>query len=467
MNESTRARTCDAALVFLLAFVARAAVVLWGSDHVPPTADGAFYHVVAGRIAEGLGYTWLWPDGAVTYAAHYPVGYPALLSLGYAIWGPSAAVGMWINALLGSLACAVVHGLCWEAVEQSGASAVVRRASLAGGLFVALSPTLVGYTPALMTEGVVGAFLVFATWSALRARRASSLSRRVAWCVLLGVLLGASSLLRPQSVLFAPWLGFWASSGDWKKRITLTVIPCVLAVLVCVPWTLRNCEKMERCVFVSANGGWNLLIGTFPEGKGAWVALEGERVPVACREVFQEAAKDACFGQAGVERIEQDLGAWLSLIPYKLRVTLDYTAAASDHLREAGVFDETEQRWGSVVEWITQRILFLFVLLGVAWPSKKHTSRWLGIGIGILALGLLGAGAYWAWLGIFALAFRAPRPPPVTWVGLGAVALTMVIHAAFFGAGRYSLPLLLLLAPAAAVGFAWLSRSFDSRKFAG
>src|SRR5256885_7855973 len=46
-----------------------------------------FYHAVATRIARGAGYTWAWPDGVVTYAAHYPVGYPALLGAAYAVFG--------------------------------------------------------------------------------------------------------------------------------------------------------------------------------------------------------------------------------------------------------------------------------------------------------------------------------------------------------------------------------------------
>jgi pimeloyl-ACP methyl ester carboxylesterase len=57
-----------------VALVARLAVAVWAWNAIPPTADGHYYHVLATRLAEGHGYTWCWPDGAVTYAAHYPVG---------------------------------------------------------------------------------------------------------------------------------------------------------------------------------------------------------------------------------------------------------------------------------------------------------------------------------------------------------------------------------------------------------
>src|SRR5689334_14407295 len=76
-------------IVAAIAFFARVASVIWAGHRFPPTADGFYYHTIASRIAEGLGSTWLWPDGAVTYAAHYPIGYPAILALVYRWSGPS------------------------------------------------------------------------------------------------------------------------------------------------------------------------------------------------------------------------------------------------------------------------------------------------------------------------------------------------------------------------------------------
>src|SRR6187402_3846313 len=95
--------------VFLCALLARLAMCWWGAGRVPPTADGSFYHVVAQRIAAGQGYTWLWPDGAVTYAAHYPVGYPAMVGAIYAVVGPIPGAAMSLNAALGALAAVAVH----------------------------------------------------------------------------------------------------------------------------------------------------------------------------------------------------------------------------------------------------------------------------------------------------------------------------------------------------------------------
>ena len=62
----TSARWRDTVAVATLALVVRAALIGWAAGRFPPTADGLFYHRIAERIGNGLGYTWLWPDGVVT-----------------------------------------------------------------------------------------------------------------------------------------------------------------------------------------------------------------------------------------------------------------------------------------------------------------------------------------------------------------------------------------------------------------
>jgi hypothetical protein len=451
--------------VALLGLVARVAAVLWAWGRVPPGADGKFYHVVAQRIATGEGYTWLWPDGAVTYAAHYPVGYPALVGGAYALVGARPEVAMLLNALVGSVAVLATHRL---AARMSG-----RRATLGAALFVALSPCLVAYTPALMTEGLVATGLAVAAWGAVAASEASSAGRHRALWLLSTLVMGATVLVRPQSVLLAPVLGWCAvSSGtSWPRRVASGALATVLAIAVCLPWTARNCARMDRCVFVSANGGWNLLIGTFPEGHGAWVPIDAERTPAECREVFEEAAKDHCFGVAGQRRILDAPLEWLSLVPAKLRATFDFTASAASYLGEAGSPLSDRGRYAlGAFEIVARRLLVLASLLGVyrlgsgrreqqGTSSMRHPAlRGLRGGATALGIGLLFTTTS-AWishlllLAVGATAGSLGRRPVVV-LGLAAVFVTALVHAAFFGAGRYSMVLEPLLAPLAALAFA-------------
>ncbi len=447
------------------ALALRLAVVVWAWGRVPPTADGKFYHVVAQRIAAGDGYTWLWPDGVVTYAAHYPVGYPALMALPYSIFGPVPGAVMVVNAIVGAWLVFFSHRLCVDAGRHFFPEPRVRLgAAVAAGL-LAVSPTLVGYTPALMTEGAVAALLVAGAYFAVMAQGAQRSGERYRALFAVVLLSAGATFLRPQSVLFAPLFGVAALRGGLLKRTVAAAAVSLGCLAIVMPWTLRNCEKMERCVFVSANGGWNLLIGTFPEGQGAWVALDGERVPPECREVYQEAAKDECFGKAGVRRIFERPLRWLALIPNKLRATVDYSAAAADHLVESGALAAEKKHLVSYPEFALQRIGYLLALLGAGVCARRNSTWTKSIGIMMLigVLGFLGLGAALGFSAILFLLLVRRSPLGVVGVLVGAFAIfsTLLIHAVFFGAGRYALPLLPLTAPLVGLGTAevvgWLS----------
>lgn len=468
----------DAILLALVALVLRMGVVLVYGQSVPPADDGTFYQVVAERIAQGEGYTWAWPDGVVTFAAHYPVGYAALLGAAYAVLGASPVVAMFVNAILGAVAVFATHRVAARVSTRVGA--------LCAAAFVAISPTLVGYTLAVMTEGAVAAGLIVATWLAVRSSEKASQGRGgIGALIGVGLALGVTTLVRPQSLLMAPVLGAIAAGPGldraWRGRLSRraggAAAVTVACLLVCAPWTVRNCLRMDRCVFVSANGGWNLLIGTFPEGRGAFVPVDGSRVPETCRDVFAEAEKDACFGAAGRRRIARDPAGWLRLIPAKLRSTFDFTASASAYLSAAGSSaDGGAARWALGAAEVGLRRLLLALALLAAWLWGRSSvagregpgrASWEWLRAGLLAAGLLCLFGPFAWIshGAFVLLAASVGEPSRRSVFLaagGAVAVTLVVHAVFFGAGRYSMVLEPLLACTAGAIWSWRRRAAPS-----
>lgn len=432
--------------MFFGALGLRLLVVAWGATRIPPTADGTYYQTLAERIASGQGYTWLWPDGAITYAAHYPVGYPAMLGATYAMFGKLPVVGMALNALIGAAGAFAAHQL----TERFG------RVALLAGCLVAAHPGLVAYTPALMTEGVAGSLILVATWLANRAREAvrpaSTPGGRGRWLLhlgLVGLLVGCATLIRPQLVLLAPVLGLASAPPCWKRRMASTLLVTVACVASCAPWTLRNCSRMGRCAFVSVNGGWNLLIGTNPSAGGGWAPVE---VPAECRTVFDEAAKDSCFGEAALRRIASAPGRWLTLTPGKLASTFEYAGAAGWYLHTANpkAFSARAKEILGVVETAFERV----VLFGALVAAFRHRLRRVGsgdgraqprlaalfmlggivVGSGVVAHALLCVG--------LALASLKSRLRPLPTVAFGLLASTMLVHGIFFGGGRYQLPVL-------------------------
>ncbi|WP_433928012.1 hypothetical protein AB3662_32785 [Sorangium cellulosum] len=473
------ARRRDAAAIFALALAARVAVVVWAAGRFPPTADGTYYHRIAERIAAGLGYTWLWPDGVVTYAAHYPVGYPGAIGALYALLGAHAAVAMLLNAVLGALAALAVHRLASRAAPRS------RVVPALAGALVAVHPGLVAYAPALMTEGVTGSLVACAAWASAWAR-----DRRPALApfAVIGLLVGAATLVRPQALLLAPVFAGLALSGTAPggtpraagslaaraaQRAAPVLLTVIVALLVCAPWTARNCARMNQCALVSVNGGWNLLIGADPASTGAWAPIQ---VPDACREVFDEAGKDACFGREARRYIAEHPGAWLGLVPRKLAATFDYCGAAGWYLHDSNpaAFNEADKIALGAVETVFERAV---LLLALAWaargparaPGALHgrargpspAQRALGLArLALLALGIVAALHVHAWVGYMALLGLALlhgrallRGPVLAGAAIAVLAATAATHAVFFGAGRYALvafPLLTGLAALAA-----------------
>jgi hypothetical protein len=435
LRRASLDRGRDAAVVFAVALAARLAVVAWAHARFPPAEDGHYYDLLARRLAAGAGYTWLWPDGAVTYAALYPVGYPALLGVVYTAFGVSPAAAMLMNAVLGAAAAYGVHRL----VDDDG---VARWRPAAAGLAVALHPALVPYTAAVMTEGAAMALTVVAAAFASSARGGDPRRARVALgCA--AVVMGVAVLVRPQTLAIAPVLGALGAPplAGWRRRALQAAGVTAVALACVAPWTARNCVRMHRCALVSVNGGWNLLIGTATT-TGGWQPVE---VPAECATVWDEAAKDTCFGRAARRVIAAAPGAWLGRVPGKLAMTFDYFGAGGWYLHASApdAFDDSDKVALGAVETLASRLLLLGALVVVGLLPGRRA----GLRKGVALAGAAAAVTLHGWIGYVAVAVCAAlqgrrvvaRGPVLVGLTAGVVLATAGVHAAFFGAGRYGI----------------------------
>lgn len=359
---------------------------VWLARFPPVIAwDGIIYARTALRIARGLGFIDTW-NNLPPYkpTAFYPVGYPALLGLGHALAGPSPWVAGGLNVLAAGVA---VGGIVALARRCFGAG----REHLPAALY-ALSPGAVMYASTFMTETVSGALVTLTV--VLAARHAAEGRGRDA--ALAGLLLGASGLVRPQVLALAPLLAWLAApEGGWRARLRTVTLMGVMACAVVLPWTARNCARLDGCALVSVNGGSNLWIGTDPAAEGNYRDL---RFGEGCDRTHGEVAKDRCYGREARGRIAAAPLDWLALAPLKVQALLDYEAAPAVYLRFAGVF--TPARAERFIAWMTawHRVTLALALLALV--TLRASSS---------ALRLCGA----------------------------AVAGTVAVHCVFFGGDRY------------------------------
>jgi 4-amino-4-deoxy-L-arabinose transferase-like glycosyltransferase len=418
-----------------VAAAARFAVLALAWNRFPPADDGVFYDALARRLAHGFGYTWEWPDGVVTPVAHYPVGYPALVAVAYRVFGEHTAAAIAMHALVGVAGAVAVH-----VVARAGTS---RRVGQVAGLVTALHPALLAYTPALMTEGVTTALIALPFAGAVALRSVAPGVRRALLVALAGAALGATALVRPQALVLAPVVAILSCSRPIAPRKVAVALAAVVvgAAVIVGPWTVRNQRAFGSPVLISANGGWNLWIGTDGEARGGWRALAA---PPGCEQVWGEAAKDACFARAAGRRIVDAPAAWLALAPAKLGATFDLGGSGLSYLSRAR--PDVVPRWAVLaeggLETVAERAAVLLALVALALESGARRRARAVLAVPF-ALTLLTPHAWPACIGLAALlsigAFARLLDQPVRLVALGVLAATAATHVVFFGAGRYGL----------------------------
>ncbi len=426
--------------LFVLALLPRVYVAIaWTRE---PVWDGHYYDIGARSIAAGLGYAGT--SGGPW--CHYPVGYSALLGVGYALSGGHPLTGPLLNALMGALTAALVYLLAARFTTP-------RRAWIAGGL-CALYPGLIAYTPILMTEPTAALSLVVAALAAARG------GHRPGGVVGSGVLLGLATLVRPQSILLAPFVGLLAPGRAAIVRSGL--LATAIAVATVSPWTVRNCLVMDGCAFVSTNGGWNLAIGSFPRATGRFATL---RASDGCRVVTGQVQQDRCWLAAGAGFIAADPLRWLGLVDDKLGFTFDHESFPVGYLAEAdpAAWPEPRRALGrGVLSWSFRLLLVASALALAPRPSRRRPMSLVAL-LGVALLAFYGATTpghphwplalaipalgLWRWRALIA----SPRGRAALFCA-AAVAGVALTHAVFFGEDRYHMvlvPLCCLLAACA------------------
>ncbi|MFQ5599560.1 MAG: ArnT family glycosyltransferase [Candidatus Krumholzibacteriia bacterium] len=268
--------------VLLLALGLRLTAVLWLSDTYP-YSDYFYYHE-AGRLTA---QDWsLWFDGErilkLAKLSWWPPGYPMFLGSVYDLFGVHHRAAVFIQVLLGTLVCGLVHGV--------GKRAGGERVGLLAALLVALNPTFIVMTNLLASENLFAFWLALGLWLAVRPWRSP---RAYA---LPGVVLGLATLTRAIGlmlpVLVAAWLRRRAhepSAGEQigaadssasrprdggdssvrRRRRGIGRTPWLQSAawllgafaVVLAPWSVRNAIVVGSPALVCHGGGLNFYFG--------------------------------------------------------------------------------------------------------------------------------------------------------------------------------------------------------------
>jgi hypothetical protein len=283
MAESNRSRSGAKrgplhwlAVAFTLTLAVNLLLLLTKQGNLPPDmGDSAEYHNLAWNLAHGRGYRFYWDDpdwrrpyqdanteGQYTYiltrrGGHRTALRPPLLP--------------YVASLLVRLDPDRVF-LLWRIVDAFCVSLGVGLATLValrlGGNVPALFTTGIGafdpmrrmFAPDWMTEGL--AFVGFAglLWILTRLVERKSLWLVIAAGVSMGLLILARSMLiflYPPLVLLVA-LCWWLNGRRARGAAAAAALFTATAVLVPLPWWVRNCVLLEGFMPLGTQGGWTL-----------------------------------------------------------------------------------------------------------------------------------------------------------------------------------------------------------------
>lgn len=359
-----------------------------------PVSDFAWYFDRAVGIASGHGYS---INDAPT--AFWPVGFPGTLGILFTITGPSLLAVKILN--LASAAMAVG----WTGIIAMRLG-LPKATGIAAAWIVALSPNSIAYVSLVASEPLTTALLLAAV-----ERHLAGLGGDRTWksWLLGGLLYGAAILCKPHIVL-VPLAVTLAAKGAAKWRYGVSILG--VALVAVLPWCIRNTVTFGRLLFVSTNGGYNLLIGANPEADGRWMEVRTDAERGAA-----EGDYDRTFQRKAVEYISAHPMDYLKLAPLKVRNLfvpgnegLHWTVAGTDKL-------DTTRR--------------------TTLANLKPLASIYSAGLGLIAIIGLGRG------------FRARS----AWTCASIVAVFLLTAAIFFGESRFILPASPFLAILAAIAF--------------
>ncbi len=252
-TELSRSRWTPHVALFVIALGVRVAwVVAVDRAGQFPLNDALMYHVNAVSINEGNGFR---PIGGGP-TARWPPGYSAVLAGVYWLFGIDPLWGELFNALLGAVTVVLLMVLVERVVDRTTA--------IVAGVMLTLLPGQIIWTDVLVSETIF-TLLFVGLFVALSYARPSW-----RWLIVLGVVIGVGGLVRGEALSWGllPIVLWWREMPriDLAKRISAIA---GVAILVLLPWTIRNAIVMDAFVPIATNASDTLWAGHNPGATGS------------------------------------------------------------------------------------------------------------------------------------------------------------------------------------------------------
>lgn len=231
---------------------------------IPGDAEG--YWELAQRIVAGQDYSLY----NARFAMRMP-GFPLILALSHAVFGPNPLAARYVLACVGTIACGLTYWLGRELVDSG--------TGLLAAAYIALSPTQALFSVLFLSESAFAVALLVSliviTRYVLHAPGNPGLSESVLRSTLAGVAIGISTLVRPTWL----YVGLAISLAIVVFKMRTATKPVLFAGqftfglllgvgLSLAPWTIRNYDVTGHVVPTVLWVGPSLYDGLNPNATG-------------------------------------------------------------------------------------------------------------------------------------------------------------------------------------------------------
>ncbi len=229
-------------------------------DALPVGSDHRTYEAAARDLVRGL-----WPPRSEFYRQP---GFPWLLGNFHALFGPNLRPFQIVQLTGGALASMAIYAL--------GKRIFSPPAAWVAALLWAIFPLAIFYDAQLVTHGLEAQLVpwIALLWIHVLMRfrdNRSAPPHDWKWLMALGLLLGASSVVRPTLLLLSPLAALsllWALWPRWKSGLAYILALAATVMLPILPVTLHNYQHSGNIVLISTSGPVSLYIGNNRDSAG-------------------------------------------------------------------------------------------------------------------------------------------------------------------------------------------------------
>ena len=219
-------------------------------------------------------------------------GFSFVLSIFHRIWDGGIIYLRLINMIIGSFIPLMVFLIIKRYLSN--------KLAYITALYVVFYPPLIFWNQYLLSEEIYSLGLLLLVFSIAKYQE-NPISKKV---VLIGLLFGLVSYVRPLGLLTVPIFIFWhlvvlKNKISFNKSISNILIVTGLFIIIILPWTMRNYNLHNKLIPMNTNGGVNLLQGNNPI---SW----DRNNPMRGSLTYYESSELALFFPEGQLRLNQN-----------------------------------------------------------------------------------------------------------------------------------------------------------------